>query len=129
MNENYLRQAKEAEAIQKIFNGSFLKELKDAGYNVTQIHDEIIIKKEKETSNITRIIWKPMETFPKEYINDNTKEVLLKTHSGIVSAWACIENPTNEAKDDGCYDWICYDDMFTMDFDDITIEGWCEITS
>lgn len=77
--------------------------------------------------NKTKFNWQPMETFPKEYINNNNKEVLLKTYSGIVSAWACIEEPTNRANDDGCYEWICYDDMFTMDFDDVTIEGWCEI--
>jgi hypothetical protein len=49
---NYMRQAKEAEAIMEIFNNSFIQELKDAGYSVKQIHDDIIISKEKENKAV-----------------------------------------------------------------------------
>lgn len=67
-------------------------------------------------------MWNPMSTAPK----DGT-EILLKTHVGIVSAWFAQKDPTNEANDDGLYDWVCYDDMFTLDGDDPTIEGWVPI--
>ncbi len=72
------------------------------------------------------INWEPIENFPMEYVNTQ-KEVLLKTYQGIVSAWACIEHPTNDAQDDGYYDWVCYDDMFTLEFDDSTITHFAEI--
>ena len=68
-------------------------------------------------------VWLSMDSAPL----DGT-EILLKTHVGIVSAWACVESPTNDAKDDGCYDWICYDDMFQIDIHDSTIEGWMPIS-
>ena len=67
-------------------------------------------------------MWSPMNTAPK----DGT-EILLKTHVGIVSAWFCNEPPTNEAGDNGAYDWICYDDMFQLDGYDCTIEGWAPL--
>jgi len=67
--------------------------------------------------------WLPMETIPM----DGT-EIIIKTNVGIVSAWFCSEEPSNDAKDDGCYHWICYDDMFQLDGDDSTIEGWLPIT-
>jgi hypothetical protein len=53
--------------------------------------------------------WNPVNTIPL----DGT-EILLKTHVGVVSAWLHIENQ----------EWVCYDDMFTLDEDDSTIEGW-----
>jgi len=66
--------------------------------------------------------WQPLDTIPM----DGT-EVLIKTDTGIVSAWFCNERPTNEAQDDGRYDWICYDDMFTLDGHDNNIEAWMPI--
>ena len=66
---------------------------------------------------------RPIDTAPK----DGT-EILLKTHIGIVSAWTCIKHPTNKSKDDGCYDWSCYDDMFQLELDDASIEGWIPIS-
>ena len=51
-------------------------------------------------------------------------EILLKTHVGFVSAWFCDEEPTNDSNDNGSYDWVCYDDMFTLEHDDSTIVGW-----
>ena len=64
-------------------------------------------------------IWRPPETAPK----DGT-EILLRLPEGLVSAWFCDEPPTNDAKDDGCYDWICFDDMFQIDGHDNQILGW-----
>jgi len=66
--------------------------------------------------------WQPIETIPK----DGT-EILIKTVEGIVSAWFCNESPTNQAKDDSCYDWICFDDMFTIDGHDNNIISWKHI--
>ena len=66
--------------------------------------------------------WQPIETIPM----DGT-EILIKTDTGIVSAWFCHEEPTNDAKDNGCYDWICYDDMIQIDGHDNNIEGWAPI--
>ena len=63
--------------------------------------------------------WQPVETIPM----DGT-EILIKTDVGIVSAWFWHEEPTNGAKDDGCYDWICYDDMFQIDGHDNNIYEW-----
>ena len=66
--------------------------------------------------------WNPMRTAPL----DGT-EILLKTHVGIVSAWFCDEPPTNDNNDNGAYDWVCYDDMFTLEHDDSTIVGWMSL--
>lgn len=63
--------------------------------------------------------WHPAETVPM----DGT-EVLILTPSGVVSAWFCNEPPTNDAKDDGAYDWICFDDSFTIDGHEANIIGW-----
>ena len=68
------------------------------------------------------INWQPVETIPM----DGT-EILLKTQQGIVSAWFCNESPTNDAHDDGVYDWICYDDMFVLDGHNNNIEAWAQI--
>ncbi len=54
--------------------------------------------------------WQPVETIPM----DGT-EILIKTHIGVVSAYFCIEEPDNDARDNGVYDWICYDDKFQLD--------------
>jgi hypothetical protein len=63
--------------------------------------------------------WRSMDTAPK----DGT-EVLLKTPSGVVSAWFCDE----PAEGDGSvYDWICYDDKFTIDGHDSSIQGWMPV--
>jgi len=77
------------------------------------------------------IDWKPIAELPKEY-KTNKKEVLLKTHLGIVSAWAHISTQI-EAEWFGnsgtaYYDWVCYDDMFTLDFDDSTITHFAEFS-
>lgn len=53
--------------------------------------------------------WNDISTLPK----DGT-DVILKTHIGIVSAWY-------HSEDD---EWVCYDDMFVITGDDVTIEGW-----
>lgn len=66
--------------------------------------------------------WKPMSTAPL----DGT-EILLKTHVGIVSAWFCDDPPTNDSNDNGAHDWVCYDDMFTLEHDDSTIVGWMSL--
>jgi hypothetical protein len=66
--------------------------------------------------------WQPKETVPM----DGT-EILIKTDIGVVSAWFCHEAPTNQDRDNGCYEWICYDDMFTIDGYDNNIEAWCPI--
>jgi hypothetical protein len=63
--------------------------------------------------------WQPVETIPM----DGT-EILIKTCAGIVSAWFCNIAPTNDAKDDACYDWICYDDMFQIDGHESIIDAW-----
>jgi hypothetical protein len=54
--------------------------------------------------------WKPAKDILKD------KEILIKTHVGMVSAWF----------DDQEKKWVCYDDMFTLD-GDIEIEGWMDI--
>ncbi len=63
--------------------------------------------------------WRPIDTIPM----DGT-EILIKTDVGIVSAWFCHEEPTNDAEDNSFYDWICYDDMFQIDGHDNNIEAW-----
>jgi hypothetical protein len=68
------------------------------------------------------IAWQPIKTIPM----DGT-EILIKTNAGIVSAWFCIEYPTNDSKDDGVYDWICFDDEFTIDGHSSEIIGWMPI--
>lgn len=62
------------------------------------------------------INWKPIEEFPGEYISTQ-KQVLIKTYVGIVSAWVDEED----------FEWVCYDDMFFLDFDDATITHFAEI--
>ncbi len=47
----------------------------------------------------TILDWWSIETAPLD-----GRLVLLKTQVGIVSTWACIEQSTNDAKNDGCYD-------------------------
>jgi len=64
--------------------------------------------------------WQPIDTIPM----DGT-EILIKTDVGVVSAWFCHEEPTNDARDDGYYDWVCYDDMFTIDGHNNNISAWC----
>ncbi|MBF0350921.1 MAG: hypothetical protein HQM11_07795 [SAR324 cluster bacterium] len=62
--------------------------------------------------------WNPVETIP----IDGT-EILIKTDTGIVTAWLCRE----EQPTDGIscvYEWVCFDDMFTLDGYDNNIEGW-----
>ena len=74
------------------------------------------------------INWKPIEELPEEY-KTNQKEVLLKTFVGVVSAWAHISTPMKDEWFGGgttYYDWVCYDDMFTLDFDDSTITHFAE---
>ena len=66
------------------------------------------------------IKWFPIETVPK----DGT-EILIKTPKGIVSAWFLNEAPQQE--DDGHYEWICFDDTFSLDGEDGTIEAWAPI--
>ena len=51
--------------------------------------------------------WRPIESAPKD-----STEILLRTNVGYVSAWFDNEN---------C-EWVCYDDMFTLNEDDFT--GW-----
>ena len=66
--------------------------------------------------------WQPVETIPM----DGT-EILIKTHIGVVSAYFCIEEPDNDARDSGVYDWICYDDKFQLDGESSGIIGWMPI--
>lgn len=67
-----------------------------------------------------KCVWRDPSTAPK----DGTM-VLLWTSSGIVSAWFCNEPPSNDAKDNGSYDWVCYDDAFLIDgHEDGCILGW-----
>lgn len=63
--------------------------------------------------------WNPPETAPR----DGT-EILIKTRDGIVSAWFCDEKATNDANDNAVYDWVCFDDKFTIDGDSDEIIGW-----
>lgn len=69
-----------------------------------------------------RVKWNSKETAPK----DGT-EVLLLTAIGIVNAWFHDE-PGEVGGDDGKYEWVCYDDAFTIDGDGMeTIKGWLPI--
>ena len=67
--------------------------------------------------------WNPIETIPMD-----GSEVIILTLEGVVSAWFCDKPPTNDAKDDGMYDWICFDDMFRIDGHDNNILGWVPFT-
>lgn len=53
--------------------------------------------------------WKSIDNIPKD-----GSDIIIKTHIGVVSAWYHIENA----------EWVCYDDMFSLDGYDATIEGW-----
>lgn len=64
-------------------------------------------------------MWQPMETAPR----DGT-EILLKTTTGIVSAWfdppRVVDDYFNGPDVEGCQ-WICYDDEFQ-----ILVEWWSD---
>jgi len=62
---------------------------------------------------IKMIDWQPVETIP----TDGT-EILIKTDTGIVSAWFYYN------ADNGRAEWICYDDMFELDGYDSNITAW-----
>jgi len=57
-------------------------------------------------------IWEPIESAPRS----SNKKILLKTHVGIVPAW--FDKEKNE--------WVCFDDIFSLDGDCPTITGWTE---
>jgi len=57
-------------------------------------------------------IWQPIETAPR----DET-EVLIKTSVGSVTAW--FHSEPGE-----CYQWVCYDDRFSIDGDDVRVTHW-----
>jgi predicted SnoaL-like aldol condensation-catalyzing enzyme len=59
--------------------------------------------------------WKPIETAPR----DET-EILIKTNIGVVSAW--FHSEPGE-----CYQWVCYDDAFTIDGDCKSVTHWMPI--
>jgi hypothetical protein len=52
--------------------------------------------------------------------------VLLFLHDGTVcNAFFSNVSPTNDAKDDGEYDWVCCEDRFLLDgHDSHLIRGW-----
>jgi hypothetical protein len=62
--------------------------------------------------------WRDMQHAPL----DGT-EILLCTTKGIVSAWFCSEPPSAAGSDDGRYEWVCFDDKFTLDDGDGLL-GW-----
>jgi len=53
-------------------------------------------------------------------------EILIVTENGIVTAWFNEEEPTNDAHDDGHYEWVCFNDEFTID-GDAEIMAWAYI--
>lgn len=61
--------------------------------------------------------WQPIDTAPR----DET-EVLIKTNIGVVSAWF-------HAEPGECYQWVCYDDKFTIDGDCGSVTHWMPIPS
>lgn len=68
--------------------------------------------------------WNSLDSLPL----DGT-EVLLKTAIGVVSAWFHSEESFNDEQDDGHYEWVCYDDAFSIDGDGKeTIKGWLPLS-
>jgi len=62
-----------------------------------------------------------VETLPR----DGTSVLLFLKDGTVCNAWFASKPPTNDAGDDGTYDWICCDDKFTIDGHDTSvIEGW-----
>jgi len=67
--------------------------------------------------------WNSSDSVPKD-----GNEILLLTSVGIVNAWFDDREPTNDAKDDGAYEWVCFDGKFTLDgHDTAQIKGWLPI--
>lgn len=62
---------------------------------------------------------RPMKDAPR----DGTR-ILLKTNRGWVEAWFCYAEPTDDAEDDGYYDWVCLDDSAPALENDAGTEGW-----
>ena len=52
------------------------------------------------------------------------KPVLIQTSGFQCEAWLCIEQPTNDARDDGTYAWICCDDMFQIEAESGEVRYW-----
>lgn len=72
-----------------------------------------------------QISWNNPKTLPMD-----GQHVLLFLHDGSVcNAWFSCIRPTNDAKDDGEYDWICCEDRFLIDgHDSHLIRGWIPLS-
>lgn len=65
------------------------------------------------------------ETLPMDGTN-----IVLFLHDGTVcDAWFSSVDPSNDAKDDGEYDWVCCNDWFLIDgHDSHLIKGWLPLS-